>query len=214
MRVWKSTYRRSSLKSKVPTSSACLQLSPDHYRMVIILCYKSISPRYQISRNGRNARKMAVWYTHGRREEWGLRAYTRWTANKRRQEEGENGERSPRRDKGDNEADYIECDLLTHLGGRMWVISTKREVLGETSWKWWNSPGTFTLLAYTNDSPDVAIPATWDDADPHLIDRGKVEQVRLRSFSTNVHSLEVSCALFWRARYWSSKAMVAYRVGE
>ncbi|WWD16542.1 hypothetical protein CI109_100969 [Kwoniella shandongensis] len=58
---------------------------------------------------------------------------------------------------------------------------------------------TFTLLAYTNDSEDVAIPATWDDADPHLIDRGKVEQVRLRSFSTNVHSLE---------------AMVAYRVGE
>ncbi|WVQ94761.1 hypothetical protein IAU59_001842 [Kwoniella sp. CBS 9459] len=58
---------------------------------------------------------------------------------------------------------------------------------------------TFTLLAYTNDSPDVAIPSTWDDADPHLIDRGHVEQVRLRSFSTNVHSLE---------------AMVAYRVGE
>jgi len=60
-------------------------------------------------------------------------------------------------------------------------------------------PCTFTLLAYTNDSPDVAIPSTWGDADPHLIDRGKVEQVRLRSFSTNVHSLE---------------AMVAYRVGE
>ncbi|KGB78243.1 mitotic spindle assembly checkpoint protein MAD2 [Cryptococcus deuterogattii R265] len=58
---------------------------------------------------------------------------------------------------------------------------------------------TFTILAHTNDSPDVAIPATWDDADPHLIDKGKVEQVRLRSFSTNVHSLE---------------AMVAYRVGE
>ncbi|ORX33704.1 mitotic spindle checkpoint-related protein [Kockovaella imperatae] len=57
---------------------------------------------------------------------------------------------------------------------------------------------TFTLLAYTNDSLD-AVPATWGDADPHLIDRGKVEQVRLRSFSTNVHSLE---------------AMVAYRVGE
>ncbi|OCF34113.1 mitotic spindle assembly checkpoint protein MAD2 [Kwoniella heveanensis BCC8398] len=53
---------------------------------------------------------------------------------------------------------------------------------------------TFTLLAYTNDSPDVAIPSTWDDADPHLIDRGQVEQVRLRSFSTNVHSLEVSVA--------------------
>ncbi|KAK4684906.1 mitotic spindle assembly checkpoint protein MAD2, partial [Tremellales sp. Uapishka_1] len=60
-------------------------------------------------------------------------------------------------------------------------------------------PSTFTLLAYTDDSPDIAIPATWADADPHLIDRGKVEQVRLRSFSTNVHSLE---------------AMVAYRVGE
>ncbi|WOO81262.1 Mitotic spindle assembly checkpoint protein MAD2A [Vanrija pseudolonga] len=58
---------------------------------------------------------------------------------------------------------------------------------------------TFTILAYTNDSPDVAIPQTWGDADPHLIDRGKVEQVRLRSFTTNVHSLE---------------AMVAYRVGE
>ncbi|WVQ79013.1 hypothetical protein IAT38_001105 [Cryptococcus sp. DSM 104549] len=57
----------------------------------------------------------------------------------------------------------------------------------------------FTLLAYTNDSPDVAIPATWDDADPHLIDKGKVEQVRLRSFSTNVHALE---------------AMVAYRIEE
>lgn len=38
----------------------------------------------------------------------------------------------------------------------------------------------------------MAVPSTWDDADPHLIDRGKVEQVRLRSFSTNVHSLEVS----------------------
>lgn len=52
--------------------------------------------------------------------------------------------------------------------------------------------GTFTLLAYTNESGDVAVPATWGDADPHLIDKGKVEQVRLRSFSTNVHSLEVS----------------------
>jgi mitotic spindle assembly checkpoint protein MAD2 len=59
--------------------------------------------------------------------------------------------------------------------------------------------GTFTILAYTNDAPDTAVPATWGDADPHLIDRGKVEQVRLRSFSTNVHSLE---------------AMVTYRVGE
>ena len=52
--------------------------------------------------------------------------------------------------------------------------------------------GTFTLLAYTDESGDVAIPATWGDADPHLIDRGQVEQVRLRSFNTNHHSLEVS----------------------
>nr|ODN85118.1 mitotic spindle assembly checkpoint protein MAD2 [Cryptococcus depauperatus CBS 7841]ODO02414.1 mitotic spindle assembly checkpoint protein MAD2 [Cryptococcus depauperatus CBS 7855] len=44
---------------------------------------------------------------------------------------------------------------------------------------------TFTILAYTNDSPDVAIPAEWGDTGPHLIDKGKVEQ-----------------------------AMVAYRVGE
>lgn len=57
-----------------------------------------------------------------------------------------------------------------------------------------NREGTFTLLAYTSTSPDTAIPATWDDADPHLIDRGQVEQVRLRSFSTNVHSLEVCTA--------------------
>ena len=51
--------------------------------------------------------------------------------------------------------------------------------------------GTFTLLAYTDAEGDVQVPSTWGDADPHLIDRGKVEQVRLRSFSTNVHSLEV-----------------------
>jgi hypothetical protein len=58
-----------------------------------------------------------------------------------------------------------------------------------------DNSGTFTLLAYTNESEDVAVPSTWGDADPHLIDRGKVEQVRLRSFSTNVHSLEVSLGL-------------------
>lgn len=64
------------------------------------------------------------------------------------------------------------------------------------------TPGTFTLLAYTNEDEDVAVPSTWGDADPHLIDRGKVEQVRLRSFSTNVHSLEVSLALV--NRLWIS----------
>jgi hypothetical protein len=38
----------------------------------------------------------------------------------------------------------------------------------------------------------LALPEKWNDADPHLIDKGKVEQVRLRSFSTNVHKMEVS----------------------
>jgi hypothetical protein len=80
--------------------------------------------------------------------------------------------------------------------------------------------GTFTLLAYTKDDGETAIPNTWGDADPHLIDRGKVEQVRLRSFSTNVHSLEVSfVARKHLIRYpegaqLTRQAMVAYRVGE
>jgi mitotic spindle assembly checkpoint protein MAD2 len=76
--------------------------------------------------------------------------------------------------------------------------------------------GTFTLLAYTNESGDVAVPSTWGDADPHLIDRGKVESVRLRSFSTNVHSLEVSpeCLLPSEGVAYVNQAMVAYRVGE
>ncbi len=66
-------------------------------------------------------------------------------------------------------------------------------------------PGTFTLLAYTSTSEPLQISDKWTDADPHLIDKGKVEQVRLRSFSTNVHRLEVRCA--WGvgdlARVWS-----------
>jgi mitotic spindle assembly checkpoint protein MAD2 len=79
-----------------------------------------------------------------------------------------------------------------------WAASPLREPPGHRGREELTA-GTFTILAYTNDSEDSPIPATWGDADPHLIDRGKVEQVRLRSFSTNVHSLE---------------AMVAYRVGE
>jgi mitotic spindle assembly checkpoint protein MAD2 len=59
--------------------------------------------------------------------------------------------------------------------------------------------GTFTLLAYTSADEDVEVPSTWGDADPHLIDRGKVEQVRLRSFSTNVHSLEVGPPSYLRS---------------
>ncbi|WVQ74511.1 hypothetical protein IAR50_004112 [Cryptococcus sp. DSM 104548] len=55
---------------------------------------------------------------------------------------------------------------------------------------------TFNILAYHNGSSEAseAVPATWGDADPHLIDKGKVEQVRLRSFSTNVHNLEALVA--------------------
>lgn len=63
----------------------------------------------------------------------------------------------------------------------------------------------------------MAIPATWNDADPHLIDKGKVEQVRLRSFSTNVHSLEVCHAVVVPTHsllILLLQAMVAYRVGE
>lgn len=79
--------------------------------------------------------------------------------------------------------------------------------------QWLILAGTFTLLAYTNDSTEVAIPATWGDADPHLIDRGKVEQVRLRSFNTNHHALEVSRSGH-ECSQLTTKAMVAYRVGE
>lgn len=52
--------------------------------------------------------------------------------------------------------------------------------------------GSFTLLAYTSTQDPLPLPEKWNDADPHLIDKGKVEQVRLRSFSTNVHKMEVS----------------------
>ena len=52
--------------------------------------------------------------------------------------------------------------------------------------------GSFTLLAYTSTQDPPPLPEKWNDADPHLIDKGKVEQVRLRSFSTNVHKMEVS----------------------
>ncbi|KAJ9103645.1 hypothetical protein QFC19_004220 [Naganishia cerealis] len=53
--------------------------------------------------------------------------------------------------------------------------------------------------SYTSTSDPLPLPEKWNDADPHLIDKGKVEQVRLRSFSTNVHKME---------------AMVAYKISE
>lgn len=38
------------------------------------------------------------------------------------------------------------------------------------------------------------MPEQWAPSDAHLIDPSKVEQVRLRSFSTNVHKLEALVA--------------------
>ncbi|ODO00563.1 mitotic spindle assembly checkpoint protein MAD2 [Cryptococcus wingfieldii CBS 7118] len=44
----------------------------------------------------------------------------------------------------------------------------------------------FRLIIHTHEGSELLIvPAAWEDADPHLIDRGKVEQVSLPSFSTN-----------------------------
>jgi hypothetical protein len=84
--------------------------------------------------------------------------------------------------------------------------------------------GSFTLLAYTSTQDPLALPEKWNDADPHLIDKGKVEQVRLRSFSTNVHKMEVSVQVLKphscideqliAQRFILPQAMVAYRVGE
>lgn len=56
-------------------------------------------------------------------------------------------------------------------------------------------PTVFNILAYTKDSADV--PANeWVDTDPLAIEAGKSQQVKMRSFSTDVHRIE---------------AMVAYR---
>lgn len=79
--------------------------------------------------------------------------------------------------------------------------------------------GSFTLLAYTSTSDPLPLPEKWNDADPHLIDKGKVEQVRLRSFSTNVHKMEVSISFLLpsRTRLMSDvalQAMVAYKISE
>ncbi|RKP09537.1 DNA-binding protein [Thamnocephalis sphaerospora] len=55
---------------------------------------------------------------------------------------------------------------------------------------------TFNILVYTDH--DAQVPTSWHDADPHYIQKNE-EQVRLRSFSTNVHKVE---------------AMVAYRLDQ
>ncbi|TYJ56869.1 hypothetical protein B9479_002480 [Cryptococcus floricola] len=51
----------------------------------------------------------------------------------------------------------------------------------------------FKIITHTHEgSEPLNVPSAWEDADYHLINRGKVEQVRLRSFSTNAHRLEAS----------------------
>ncbi|KAI0756884.1 mitotic spindle checkpoint protein MAD2 [Daedaleopsis nitida] len=58
-----------------------------------------------------------------------------------------------------------------------------------------DEPTVFNILAYTKESADV--PANeWIDTDPLAIEASKSQQVKLRSFSTDVHRIE---------------AMVAYR---
>ncbi|KAI9225969.1 MAG: DNA-binding protein [Piptocephalis tieghemiana] len=50
-----------------------------------------------------------------------------------------------------------------------------------------DSDCSFNLLAYTN--KDTEVPMGWVDSDPHLIQKN-AEQVRLRSFSTQVHKVD------------------------
>ena len=61
-----------------------------------------------------------------------------------------------------------------------------------------DEPTVFNILAYTSQSAEV--PADeWIDTDPQAIEAGKSQQVKLRSFSTDIHRIE---------------AMVAYRYEE
>ncbi|KAF9914034.1 Mitotic spindle checkpoint component mad2 [Lobosporangium transversale] len=55
--------------------------------------------------------------------------------------------------------------------------------------------GTWTILCQTE--KDAEVPATWSDADPHLVHNA--EQVKLRSFSTKLHRVD---------------ALVAYRLQD
>lgn len=74
----------------------------------------------------------------------------------------------------------------------------KQIVSSETFLPNFEDPTVFNILAYTKQSADV--PAEeWIDTDPMAIEAGKSQQVRLRSFSTDVHRIE---------------AMVAYRYEE
>lgn len=74
----------------------------------------------------------------------------------------------------------------------------KQIVSSETFLPNFEDPTVFNILAYTKDSADV--PAEeWVDTDPLAIEAGKSQQVKLRSFSTDIHRIE---------------AMVAYRYEE
>ncbi|KAG7099137.1 hypothetical protein E1B28_001009 [Marasmius oreades] len=61
-----------------------------------------------------------------------------------------------------------------------------------------SEPTVFNILAYTSDSADVPA-GEWVDTDPLAIEASKSQQVKMRSFSTDIHRIE---------------AMVAYRYEE
>ncbi|KAG8935454.1 Mitotic spindle checkpoint component mad2 [Tulasnella sp. 417] len=56
-------------------------------------------------------------------------------------------------------------------------------------------PTYFTVLAYTNDdsnatSPDANTPSLWIESDPMMIEQGKSQQVKLKSFDTKIHKID------------------------
>ena len=56
-----------------------------------------------------------------------------------------------------------------------------------------DEPTVFNILAYTKESADV--PADeWVDTDPLAIEASKSQQVKLRSFSTDVHRIDALVA--------------------
>ena len=61
-----------------------------------------------------------------------------------------------------------------------------------------SEPTVFNILAYTSESADVPA-GEWVDTDPLAIEASKSQQVKMRSFSTDIHRIE---------------AMVAYRYEE
>jgi len=56
-----------------------------------------------------------------------------------------------------------------------------------------DTPTVFNILAYTHDSADVPVDE-WVDTDPLAIEASKSQQVKLRSFSTDVHRIEALVA--------------------